>query len=128
MKKWILIVDDNEMMREFLSHILSKNYLTTQAISCEDALDQLSKDELPDMVLTDFSMSGKTGLDLLKEVKGTPHTSHIPVMLLSSNDKSHYRIDCFAEGADDYVIKPFNPVQLQLRIERVINAAVVTKN
>lgn len=128
MKKWILIVDDNEMMREFLAHLLSENYLTSQAISCEDAIEQLKSGNLPDLVLTDFAMSGKSGLDLVKEVKGSPITSHIPVILLSSNDKSQYRIDCLAQGADDYIIKPFNPVELRLRIDKVMSAAAIAKN
>ncbi|MEM8893540.1 MAG: response regulator [Bacteroidota bacterium] len=125
MKKWILVVDDNEMMREFLAHTLSKSYLITQAISYQDAMDQLNRSEIPDLVLTDYAMNGKTGLDLVDEIKSAKDIKHIPVIVLSSHADSKHRIDCLSSGADDYIVKPFNPIELKLRIDRLLNSQSV---
>ena len=121
MKKRILVVDDNEMMREFLLHLLGEKFKAHGASSSEEALALLSSSELPDLVLTDLNMSGKSGLELLKEIKRSPSTSHIPVVFLSSKNESKYRIESLKYGANDFIIKPFNPVELQLRIEKTLS-------
>ncbi len=122
MKKRILVVDDNEMMREFLLHLLGERFKARGASSSEEAIAFLSSSELPDLVLTDLNMSGKSGLELLKEIKRSPRTAHIPVIFLSSKNKSEYRIESLKYGANDFIIKPFNPVELQLRIEKALTS------
>lgn len=121
MKKRILIVDDSEMMREFLAHQLNEKYETVVAASSEEAIRKLEIEFLPDLILTDYSMEGQSGLELLQHVKKSTELEHICVVVLSSKMQSKEKVNCLQAGADDYILKPFNPIELQLRIDKVLS-------
>lgn len=119
----ILIVEDSEMMREFLKSNLSEKYLVNTAESGWEALAYLHSGINPDLIITDLNMPDMDGGLLLKNIKKNVRFSHIPVIVLSGMNKSSVRIKCLQGGAKDFIIKPFNPEELLLRVSKTLNAA-----
>ena len=122
MKPQIFIVDDNEMMREFLSSYLDAEYDVTSFSSAEEVLSTLTPEFQPDLLIADYSMDGLDGLELLKNLKTSGYYHEIPVLFVSGQQKSDTRIKCLEEGAEDFVTKPFNPQELALKVKRIVKA------
>lgn len=118
-KRTILIVDDNEDMRLFLSSILSNEYHILTASDGVEALQVMGQD-IPDMVITDLMMPNMDGLELTSHIKQSPDTNFIPIVLLSAKSAIESRLQAMKEGADDYVTKPFEPEYLRARVRNLI--------
>ncbi len=115
MKK-ILIVDDDRSIRVLLNFILSTEYKITLKKDAYEALSYLEEGHIPDAIISDLSMPKVSGHIFLKILKSSSILNKIPFMFLSSKDDSQKRVECLKQGADDYLLKPFNPEELQLRI------------
>ena len=114
----ILIVDDDEGIRSLLKKYLNeKKYLVTTANTAEDASKKLEIIKF-DLIILDIMMPGKSGLDFLEEFKKTINT---PVILLTAKGEPSERIEGLEMGADDYLPKPFEPKELDLRIKNIID-------
>ena len=114
----ILVVDDDEGIRSLVKRYLNeKKYLVTTAISAEDASEKIKVIKF-DLVILDIMMPGKSGLEFLKEQKKNINT---PVLLLTAKGEPSERIEGLETGADDYLPKPFEPKELDLRIKNIIN-------
>jgi DNA-binding response OmpR family regulator len=124
MKSLIYIVDDNEMMRLFLENLLNEEYHTKSFATSEELLNDLTGDILPDIILLDQNLEDVRGIDILKSVKASVYTEHIAVIFISGEEKSETRIAVLEAGADDYILKPFNPQELKLRIRRVLKQSI----
>lgn len=113
----VLIADDDPLGREFLGEALrSLGYEVTAVATAEDAIERVSKD-VPDLVLTDYQMSGKTGVDLLKEIKKrSPRTA---VAVLTAYGTVERAVEAMREGAEDFLLKPCTPETLELLMARV---------
>ena len=125
MKCQLLVVDDNKMMRHFLTQLLGKKHIVITSSSAEEALTQLQTNEQIDLVLTDYNLEGMSGLSLLKRIKASPQLSSIPVVILSGEGQSENRIKCLQANAADFVNKPFNPLELELKISRLLEDRTV---
>jgi DNA-binding response OmpR family regulator len=116
MGKRVLIVDDDPMIRGLVSSVLAaEGYEVTQ---CEDglkAIELLDKEPRPidfAFIVLDVVMPGMNGLDVLTRLKLHSHTSTIPVMMLTGEDKAEDLMAGYSVGADLYVTKPFTRAQL----------------
>ena len=127
MKKKILIADDDENMIKLLDVILKKDFDVITTNSVRKAKDELSA-EIPEAVILDLNMPEENGMILLDYIRKDLGEKWLPVIVLSGKEKSEDRIKCFEHFADDYLIKPFNPVELKLRLERLINKYQLIKN
>ena len=116
----ILVIDDNTMMRTFLSHLFGKKYKVVVKESAENALIWLDERNYPDLIICDYELNGINGFDLLERLKTSGFYKNIPFIILSGKGKSENRIKCLEAGAIDFIVKPFNPVELELRINRLI--------
>ena len=117
-KAHILVVDDDEGIRSLVKKYLNENdFLITTAENAEDATKKMEIIKF-DMIILDIMMPGKSGLDFLKE-----HREHIntPIILLTAKGEPNERIEGLEMGADDYLPKPFEPKELDLRIKNIIN-------
>lgn len=119
--KTIVIVDDNLMMREFLRQLLSKDYIVQTFENGEQAMQYIASNQQPNAMIVDFEMDGLNGQELLEMIKSSGFYKDIPVILLSGKTKSETRIACLASGAKDFISKPFNPIELKLRIQNALN-------
>ena len=114
----ILVVDDDEGIRSLVKKYLNeRKYLVTTADNAENASEKISVIKF-DLIILDIMMPGKSGLDFLKE-----HREHIntPIILLTAKGEPNERIEGLEMGADDYLPKPFEPKELDLRIRNIIN-------
>ncbi|MGB0432141.1 MAG: response regulator [Bacteroidia bacterium] len=125
MRDTVLVVDDNEMMRSFLGTFLAKNYDVILAEDGSDALQWLSQNPAPSAIVADIDMPNMDGYMFLNVLMGNTNYSKIPVMMISPNSKSDSRIKCYELGAQDVMSKPFNPVELELKLKRFTNVAVL---
>ena len=114
----ILVVDDDDRIRELVKQYLEENdFLVTAAI---DAFDAKKKIEIVkfDILILDIMMPGESGLSLTKEIKKNNPT---PIILLTAKGETRDRIEGLELGADDYLGKPFEPKELLLRIKNILN-------
>jgi len=114
----ILVVDDDEGIRSLVKKYLNENdYLVSTAKSAEDASEKIEIIKF-DLIVLDVMMSGKSGLDFIKEHKKKLET---PIILLTAKGEPNDRIEGLEIGADDYLPKPFEPKELILRIQKIID-------
>ena len=117
-KAHILVVDDDDGIRELVKEYLSRNeYLVTSSNSAEDALEKVKIIKF-DLIVLDIMMPGKSGLEFTKENKDKIST---PIILLTAKGEASERIEGLDIGADDYLPKPFEPKELILRINNILN-------
>lgn len=119
MKKQILIIEDQLSTRKLLSNYLGNSYKVTEKDNAKDALKWLELGNQPDAIIADILMPEMTGIEFLSTIKDT-NKSTAPVIILSSVENSAEKIKCFNLGARDYMIKPFNPEELSLRLTNII--------
>lgn len=120
MKKKILIVDDKTEFRRLTKTILSTNYLVESAENGVEALSLLQSGNIPDLIVSDLMMPVLGGKDLVEQLKSSGAFKDIPIIILSSIDKSDEKIKLIKMGADDYLEKPYNPAELLARIEKLL--------
>ena len=114
----ILVVDDDDRIRELVKQYLEENnFLITTA---KDVLDAKKKLEIIrfDIIILDIMMPGESGLSLTKELRKNDST---PIILLTAKGETKDRIGGLELGADDYLGKPFEPKELLLRINNILN-------
>lgn len=119
MRKNILIADDDENMNKLLSVILKSDYEVTTTESVRDAKKAFINNKF-EAVILDLNMPEVSGLELLDYIRQEMGEKWLPVIVLSGKEKSEDRIECFNHHADDYLIKPFNPEELKLRLKRLV--------
>ena len=113
----ILVVDDDDGIRSLVKKYLNeKNYLVTTAHNAENAYEKIKIIKF-DLIILDIMMPGKSGLDFLNEHKKIINT---PIILLTAKGEPSERIEGLEMGADDYLAKPFEPKELDLRIKNII--------
>jgi two-component system OmpR family response regulator len=113
----LLLVDDEQTLREPLAEYLSRQgFVVSQAASAAEARSLLRRDT-PDLVLLDIMMPGEDGLSLCRHLV---EAREIPVILLTARGEATDRIVGLEIGADDYVVKPFEPRELVARIRSVL--------
>ena len=119
-KAKILLVDDNDEFRSYLSSELeASGYAVSQAREGESALN-LCPTAAPDIVVTDLMMPGMDGLEFTRRLKSNLETSHIPVVLLTARTAEDIRLEGYETGADAYLTKPFIMDMLLARINNLV--------
>jgi DNA-binding response OmpR family regulator len=112
----ILVIDDDEMTRHFLSHILAQQgFLLETAADGEQALTLLKEKQF-DIILLDIEMPGLNGLETLKRIRKNYLKKDLPILMVTANDQSAEIIQAFDLGANDYVVKPLDVPVLFARI------------
>lgn len=119
MKK-ILVVDDKPSISRLIVQFLNQSFEVHTEEDGLKALTWLQSGNFPDLILTDLQMPNVDGIELLKRLKESGYFKDIPVIVLSSKEGSEDRIKCLRMGAEDYMVKPFNPEELLVRIEKNI--------
>lgn len=116
MKK-ILAIDDELSMRTLLEFFLKETYEIVTIASGEEALQWLDE-TIPDLIISDIEMRGMDGFEFLRQVRLRGYTKHTPVIMLSGKSESKERVKCYQLGAQDYLIKPFNPEELNELVKK----------
>ncbi|WP_084681598.1 SpoIIE family protein phosphatase [Actinomycetospora chiangmaiensis] len=112
----VLVADDNADMRAYVSRLLAPRCTVVTAVDGDAALE-LALADPPDMVVSDVMMPGRDGLGLLSALRSDPRTARVPVLLLSARAGEEAAVEGLAAQADDYLVKPFAPGELQARVQ-----------
>lgn len=115
----ILLVEDNDDMRNYLSNMLSVEYKLYSVPSAEKALEFL-KNNMTDLVISDIMMDGMHGDELCRVLKNNIETSHIHVILLTAVSEKEKMLSSLEYGADDYITKPFDIQVLRMKIHNFL--------
>jgi DNA-binding response OmpR family regulator len=118
--KTVLIVEDEPMTRKMLEYVLGKNYHVVVRDSVKEALWCLKTNPHIDCILSDLYMPDIDGQEFIRQVRQHPEFSHIPIIMLSGAQESNVRIHCLEIGADDFITKPFNPKEVQVKIDAIL--------
>ncbi|MDA3879108.1 MAG: response regulator [Prolixibacteraceae bacterium] len=118
-KETLLIVEDNPDLQKFLFDHLSSKYHVLQAYNGVQGL-QIANNENPELIICDIMMPEMDGLELTRILKSEFHTCHIPIILLTAKSHEAHKIEGIETGADDYIVKPFNMVYLEKRLENIL--------
>lgn len=118
-KTEILIVEDNEDLRKYICAKLASEYSILEAVNGRDGLS-LTREHIPDLVISDLMMPVIDGMELCRELKTDQRTSHIPIIILTAKSDRPSKLEGLATGADDYISKPFDSEELQVRVKNLI--------
>lgn len=114
-----LVVDDNADVREYVAHLLGGEYDVRQAADGKEGLGMALK-TVPDLIVCDVMMPVMDGLEMCRRVKAETATSHVPVILLTSNAQENQRAEGYDCGADAYITKPFSSKVLLSRVRNLL--------
>ncbi|MCX6205408.1 MAG: response regulator transcription factor [Bacteroidetes bacterium] len=116
----MLIVEDDKFMQSILTKYFSSYFQLEVFSDGIEALAYLHDGNIPDLIITDLNTPKMGGLELIKQVKASDFFNSIPMMVLSGEDSSEMIVKCLDAGADDFIVKPFNPKELEARIKVVL--------
>ncbi len=119
-KKQVLIIEDEEDIRELVRYNLERdNFAVSDAESGEAGLKAVAKKK-PDLILLDLMLPGKDGLQICRELKQNDGTRDIPVVMMTAKGEESDIVTGLELGAEDYVVKPFSPKVLVARVKAVL--------
>ena len=119
-KKLLLIDDDPNLILLVKDYLEFRGYNVVTAENGREALEVLDQN-IPDMIICDVMMPEMDGYSLVKHIRQEPHTNTIPVLFLSAKGQSQDRVKGLNEGADVYMVKPFEPEELVAQVESSLN-------
>tara|TARA_R110002049_G_scaffold9462_1_gene48214 strand:- start:17461 stop:21630 length:4170 start_codon:yes stop_codon:yes gene_type:complete len=117
----LLIVEDNTELRNYLKNELKSQYKILLAKNGKEGL-QMAKEFLPDIIMTDVIMPEMDGFLFCKHIKSDIKTSHIPLLMLTAKTTIENRMEGIENGADAYMVKPFDMGLLKLRLSQLITS------
>ena len=116
----IFCVDDDNTIREIEVYTLLQTGFEAKGFADGEALFEALKTETPDLIVLDIMLPGKDGMEILKEIRSNPETDRIPVIMATAKGTEIDKIQGLDKGADDYLVKPFGPMEMVSRIKAVL--------
>ena len=126
-KPTILVIDDNNDIRQYEHTLLQDDYIVMEAVDGKEGLE-IAKKEVPDLVICDVMMPVMDGLEFTEQLKTNTATSHIPVIMLTAKNLEEHRAEGYEHGADSYITKPFHSKVLLARIENLLKQRKLLKH
>jgi two-component system phosphate regulon response regulator PhoB len=124
MPQHILVVEDEPSIAELLSvNLTHAGYTVSRALQADEALLVLHN-AMPDLIILDWMMPGKSGVQFARELRSNPSTQAIPILMLTAKGEEADKVLGLDAGADDYVTKPFSPKELVARVKALLRRHV----
>ncbi len=120
MKKTLLVVDDEPSLGLILEHYFSREFNVIIKLNGLEALNWLQEGNHTDCIIADLEMPFMNGFEFIQHLQASILFKDIPLVMLSGKDETSHKIMCLKNGADDYMIKPFNPEELEIRIKNML--------
>jgi len=118
-KPIILVVEDHAEVSQYIVSCLAPEFAAITAMNGDDGI-RMAQEHIPDLIISDVMMPGKDGFELCSILKTDIQTSHIPIILLTGRGDHEALIEGIEHGADAYVVKPFDPDELKLRVKKLL--------
>ncbi len=115
----ILVVEDEPAIQELISFSCSSSGFRVRRAESVGAAQNAIREELPDLVILDWMLPDRAGIELLRDLRGSERTRGLPIILLTAKSAESDRVAGLDAGADDYVVKPFSPRELVSRVRAV---------
>lgn len=116
----VLLCDDEEVLRQLVRATLDNgDYSIVEATDGDESLD-LARRLQPDLIVLDMMMPGRSGLEVLRELRADPETAATPVIMLTARARESDRNEAASAGADRYLAKPFSPLELISVVEELV--------
>ena len=116
----ILVVEDEAAIRDMIRFSLEgAGYQVVEAESAKQAFLCVAN-QLPDCILLDWMLPAKSGIEIAKKLREEPLTKRIPIIMLTARAEEECKVEGLDSGADDYVVKPFSPRELNARIKALL--------
>ncbi|MGH8710205.1 MAG: phosphate regulon transcriptional regulator PhoB [Burkholderiales bacterium] len=116
----VLVVEDELAIQELLATTLIRaGYDVQRAPDANVAMDTL-RDVLPDMILLDWMLPGRSGLAFARELRSNPRTKTVPIIMVTARVEEDNKVTGLEHGVDDYITKPFSPRELLARVKAVL--------
>ena len=120
--KTIMVVDDEAALVRLIAYSLQMaNYRVLQTFSGAEALATLDKGEVPDLFILDIMMPGMNGFELCQKLRSDGRSKSIPIIMLTAMEQKGDAEKAISLGADDYLIKPFDPLELGQQVTDFLN-------
>lgn len=116
----LLIVDEDRFVANILRQTLQNDFTLTSVTNGIEAISWLEKGNRADFIITELSMAHLDGRELIRILRSSNLFNHIPIIVLSELEDSSTRIECLEYGADDYVAKPFNPIEVKAKARAIL--------
>lgn len=117
----VLVVEDHQELRAYLRRHLEESYRVVEAANGAEGLAEARR-SVPDLVLCDVMMPVMDGEAFCREIRSDPELSFLPVIMVTAKASRSSRLSALEGGADDYIVKPFDPQELRLRIGNLLSA------
>ena len=117
---YICVIDDDEQMSHMLEILLTQDEFEVGASSDSEKGLEMVKKVMPDLIILDIMMPGKTGLDIMEEIRSDFRTREIPILFLSAVKEEETIVKAL-KGADDYIVKPFGSLELKERVRKILD-------
>lgn len=119
-KKTLLALDDELSILKILDFYFGKTYNVISKTDGNSALEWMQQGQLPDVIIADVNMPDMNGMEFIAQIRTSGFFKDIPLIMLSGNEGTADKIKCLKAGADDYLVKPFNPEELEARITNIL--------
>ena len=126
--EWIVVVDDDPVVRKLTEHLLTGEKFGVTALSSGQDLLELLKDNTPDLILLDLTMPYPDGLETFRRIRKEFPEISPPVIFLTADSSPEAETKCLQLGAMDFIRKPFTPEILVLRVQHILELSHLRKN
>jgi DNA-binding response OmpR family regulator len=116
----VLVAEDDPFIRKVLRQTLKDEFEVTTKENGIEAVSWLEEGNPVDIILSDIQMPHMDGKDLIRTLRASPLFQKLPIIILSTFSDSDTRIKFLKLGADDYIVKPFNPIEVKTKIRSLL--------
>jgi two-component system phosphate regulon response regulator PhoB len=124
----ILVIEDEPAIQELVSYTCTSNGFKVRRADSAGAAQTAIRERLPDLVILDWMLPDRSGIELLRELRAEERTRTLPVIMLTAKGAEGDRVAGLDAGADDYVVKPFSPRELVSRVRAVFRRRAPEKS
>jgi DNA-binding response OmpR family regulator len=121
MKKIILAIDDEAVIRKLLENFLGKKYEVITKSNGIEAMSYIQSGNIPDLIICDILMPEMDGYDFVRQIRSSGLFSKIPLLMLSGEEDSKTRINFYKLRVRNFITKPFNPEELEVLVDLILS-------
>ena len=125
MDKTLLIIEDDISSQLILAHYLKKEYNIVAKRDSLEAMEWLEAENQADLIIADLNLPHFNGFEIIQALRASYVFKNVPILILSGLESSVDKIRCLEMGADDYVLKPFNPAEVKARVRTILRRSTV---